>query len=220
MNVIIVGTGAVAAELTSYIEDQNRHGAGEPLTLLGYLDSEENIEKYWAKYKLEKPVLADVQSYEIKEDDHFIIGISNLGFRMQMIDALKAKGANIIAFTHYSSIVAATAKLGTGNIIYPHCIIGPNTEIGDFNLVTSYSFISHDCVIGSNNFFSTAGISGRVSVGDNNFFGIRSTVIPHVAIGSGNTIQAGMMVDKNVDDDTTVFYRFKEKVMAIPKENS
>jgi UDP-3-O-[3-hydroxymyristoyl] glucosamine N-acyltransferase len=136
-----------------------------------------------------------------------------------MIEVLRSRGANIIGFTHHSSIVASSAKVGIGNIIYPHCILGPKCELGNFNLVTSYSCISHDCLVGDNNFFSTACISGRVKIGNNNFFGVRATVIPHVSIGSNNTIQAGMIVDKNVDNDTTVFYRFKEKVMAVPKEN-
>jgi len=96
-------------------------------------------------------------------------------------------------------------------------MIVANTEIGNHNLITSYSFISHDCKIGNGNFFSTAGLAGRITIGDNNFFGIRSTVIPHVSIGSSNVVQAGMIVDKSVKDNTTIFYRYKEQILAIPK---
>lgn len=71
--------------------------------------------------------------------------------------------------------------------------------------------------MGNYNFFSTVGLCGHVEVGDENMFYIKSTVIPHVTIGNRNTIQAGMIVDKNVADDTTVFHRFKEKVISIPK---
>jgi acetyltransferase-like isoleucine patch superfamily enzyme len=78
-------------------------------------------------------------------------------------------------------------------------------------------FISHDCKIGNGNFFSTAGIAGRIEIGDNNFFGIRSTVIPHVSIGNNNIIQAGMVVDKSIKDNSTIFYRYKEQIIAIPK---
>ena len=83
---------------------------------------------------------------------------------------------------------------------------------------TSYSFISHDCEVGNGNFFSKAGIAGHVKIGSNNYFGIGSVVIPHTVIGDNNLIQAGMTIDRSVKDDTTVFYRFKEKVMAIPKQ--
>jgi sugar O-acyltransferase (sialic acid O-acetyltransferase NeuD family) len=215
-NVIIVGSGAVAAEITSYIEDNNIRSEGnQRLNILGYLDSEENIDRYWSKYKLKKKVIADIHSYQPEENDHFIIGISDIDFRSKMIDILNQKGGKMINFIHNSAIIADSATLGQGNIIYPFCIIGPNTIIGDHNLITSYSFISHDCIVGDNNFFSTAGISGRVNIKNSNFFGIRSTVLPYVSIGNKNTIQAGMIVDKSVSDNALVFHRFKEKVIAI-----
>ncbi|MEG2471573.1 MAG: hypothetical protein RSA75_09950 [Bacteroidales bacterium] len=52
---------------------------------------------------------------------------------------------------------------------------------------------------------------------DDNYFGIRGTTLPNIEIGSKNTIQAGMIVDKNIENESTCFYRFKEKVLAIPK---
>jgi len=215
-NLIIVGSGAVAAELTAYIEDSNKYLAdSEKWAITGYLDAEENISKYWAKYKHDKPVLSDVYSYAITGNESFIVGISNISFRRKMTDVLIEKGADIISFIHPGAIVAKSAILGRQNIVYPFCIIGPNAVIGDNNLFTSYSFISHDCKVGNDNFFSTAGLSGHVAVGNENYFGIRATVLPNVSIGNRNTIQAGMTVDKNVPDDSLIFHRFKEKVLSI-----
>ncbi|KIA99827.1 hypothetical protein OA93_03170 [Flavobacterium sp. KMS] len=216
--IVIIGTGAVAAELTSYIEDNNKFVESQfQIDLLGYIDYDYNIEKYWKKYKLQKPVLGDIDNYNFEEDVEVLIGISDIKFRNEIISRLEIKEVTFFQFIHSSVIIPDTIRLGKGNIIYPFCIIGPNTEIGDFNMVTSYSFISHDCVIGNGNFFSTTGIAGRVSIGDDNFFGIRSTVIPNITIGSQNMIQAGMMVDKSIKDATTVFYRYKESILAIPK---
>lgn len=219
-NIIIVGTGAVAAELTSYIEDNNKKV--EPVkryNLIGYIEYEYNIENYWAKYQLNAPVLCDIDAFEPQPNVELLIGISDIFFRNLIINKLIAKNAQFASFIHHSVIIPDTVKLGVGNIIYPYCIIGPNSEIGNYNMITSYSFISHDCIIGSGNFFSTAGLAGRVRVGNDNFFGIRSTIIPSVKIGNKNIIQAGMVVDKSINDDTTVFYRYKEKVLAIPKSN-
>jgi UDP-3-O-[3-hydroxymyristoyl] glucosamine N-acyltransferase len=184
---------------------------------LGYIDYEYNIKNYWAKYKLKAPVLCDIDSFTPSADEEILIGISDIPFRNNIIARLLEKNARIASFIHYSVIIPETVTLGIGNIIYPFCIIGPNTEIGNFNLITSYSFISHDCIIGNGNFFSTAGLAGRINIGDNNFFGIRSTVVPSVSIGNSNVIQAGMIVDKSVKDNTTIFYRHKEQILAIPK---
>jgi len=215
-NIIIVGTGAVAAELTSYIEDNNLI-CSEKINLIGYLEYDYNIESYYKKYKLTKPVLSNIDDFTPKNEQEFLIGLANINFKKIIIDKLLFKKATVSNFIHHSAIVANTSEIGKGNVIYPHCIIGPKVTIGDYNTITSYSFISHDCILGDNNFLSTAGLAGRVEIGNNNFFGIRSTVIPSIKIGSNNTIQAGMVIDKNVNDDSTIFYRFKEQITAIHK---
>lgn len=216
--ILITGTGAVAAELTSYIEDNNKFMSEDQKTeVVGYIDYEYNIEKYWRKYNFDKPVIGDIDSYNPKENEEILIGISDIKFRNYVIAELLKKNAKITSFIHNSVILPGSCKLGIGNIVYPFCIIGPNTVIGDFNMLTSYSFISHDCIVGNGNIFSTSGLAGRVKVGDNNFFGIRATVIPSITIGTGNIIQAGMVVDRDIDDGTTIFYRHKEKILAIPK---
>lgn len=215
---IIIGTGAVAAELTSYIDDFNANTEFDKrLNLLGYIDDECNIEKYWKKYNLKMPVICDLDAYVPSGNEDVLIGISDIAFRNKVIDTLLKINASIGSFIHSSVIMPESVVMGIGNIIYPFCIIGPNTVIGNFNMITSYSFISHDCIIGNGNFLSTAGIAGRINIGDNNFFGIRATVLPYVSIGNNNVIQAGMVVDKSIKDDSTIFYRYKEHIMAIPK---
>ena len=162
-------------------------------------------------------VLCDIDSYEPKPDEEVLIAIMDIPFRQKMIKALLAKNAKIGSFIHHNVVMPENLSMGEGNIVGPFCMLEKYATIGSYNLLTAYCFIAHDCVVGDNNFFSVAGVGGSVKVGNNNYFGIRSYAIPGVEIGNNNVIQAGMMVDKNVKDDTTVFYRFKEKVMAIPK---
>jgi acetyltransferase-like isoleucine patch superfamily enzyme len=198
--IVIIGTGAVAAELTSYIEDNNKHTQPKSqIDLLGYIDYECNIGKYWKKYQLQMPVLNDIDNFHFENDIEVLIGISDIKFRNDIIAKLETKGVNFCQFIHHSVIIPETIELGKGNIIYPFCIIGPNTKIGNFNMITSYGCISHDCKIGNGNMFSTTIIAGRIT------------------IGNKNVIQAGMMVDKSIKDDSTVFYRYKESIIAIPK---
>lgn len=216
---IIIGTGAVAAELTSYIIDSNKSlEASSQREIIGYIEYFHNIEKYWKKYNLEKPVLGDIDSFEFSSDVEVLIGISDIKFKNVIISKLLENNISIGNFIHHSVIIPKEIEMGQGNIIYPFCIIGPNCKLGDFNLITSYSFISHDCVIGNRNFFSTCGVAGKVIIGDNNFFGIRSTVIPDITIGSNNIIQAGMIVDKNIENDSVIFHRFKEKLLLVKEK--
>ncbi|HEY5462822.1 MAG TPA: hypothetical protein VIJ95_06150 [Hanamia sp.] len=217
-SVVIAGSGAVASELTSYIEDHNKHvNETETIQIRGYIDYEHNIEKYWKSYQFKAPVIADIESYVPLPGEEVILGVSDINFRNFLIEEFKKKKIRIGSFIHHSVIMPQHMEIGEGNIIYPFCIIGSNVKIGCFNMVTSYSFISHDCMIGNGNFFSTTGIAGHVTIGDNNFFGIRSTVIPQITIGNRNIIQASMLIDKNVGNDSVVFYRYKEKIIAVPK---
>lgn len=214
--IIIVGTGAVAAEITSYIEDTT-FGKIADIEIKGYLEYLQNIDIYYTKYSFTKPVIGDLDTYQPCENDYFVLGVANINFRRKIIEILEGRGAQFISLINHTAIVARTAKIGRGNVINPMCMIGPNVVLGDFNLLTSGSIISHDCKVGNNNAFSTALLCGHVTIGDDNNFGIRATVIPHISIGDRNLIQAGMIVDKDVVDDSTVFHRFKEKVIAIPK---
>ena len=217
-NVVIVGSGGCASEVTFYIEDNNRKVAPEEqINIIGYLEYEENLEKYYNKYNYKAPVLGDVESYIPEAGHELLICVADVDFRKKVIAILEEKKANIGCFIHSSSIVPENADLGKGIILYPFCVIEDHAVIGDYNILTTYSFISHDCIIGRNNFLSTSGIAGHVKIGDNNYFGIRSTVVPGVEIGNHNVIMAGMIVNRSVKDDTTVFYRYKEQVLAIPK---
>jgi len=214
-SLVIVGSGAVAAEITSFIEDP-QYGASYGVEIKGYIDLNDDFQK---KYEYKKPYLGTIDVYSPEESDVFVVAIGNITYRKENAKKIMAKGGKFINLIHPTCITASTAEMGEGNIVNPFSMIGPKVRMGNFNVITSYSFISHDCIIGDFNLFSTTGLCGHVEVGDDNTFNIRSTVIPHVKIGNRNLIQAGMIVEKDIDNDTTVFHRFKEKVIAIPKES-
>jgi len=217
IKLIIVGTGAVAAEITSFIEGADYLYNGKNIIIKGYLEFEE-YRYLHDEYKFSAPILGDLNNYIIQDNDYFIVANANVTLRAKFVEILKSKGAKFINLIHPTAIISKSAQVGIGNILSPSCQIGPNSVVGDFNILTSYSCISHDCKVGNFNSFSTCIVCGHAIIGNNNSFYIRSTVVPNITIGNNCIIQAGMMVDKNIPDNTTVFYRFKEKVIAIPKE--
>ena len=172
--------------------------------------------QHWKEYKYQSPYLGDFLNYEIKEEDYFVLALGNYKVKRQVVCEIKRRGGKFITLVHPTAIVAKTALIGEGNILDPFTIVGPNVKLGNFNLLTSQSIISHDCVVGDYNFFATSLLCGYNVVGDDNYFGIRGTTLPDISIGNRNVIQAGMIVDKNVEDDSTIFYRYKEKLLAIP----
>ncbi len=97
--------------------------------------------------------------------------------------------------------------------------IGPNVLVGRHNLLNARCSLGHDTKIGDFNFISpNVSFSGTTLVGDGNLFGVNCATKPGIQIGSRNRIEAGMIVDRPVEDDAVVFYRYKERVMAYPKK--
>lgn len=214
-DIIIVGSGGHGAELGDYIQYGNRTGKGESYNIIGYLD--DNPDNYY-RYSFRAPLLGSIRKHEIRSDCDYLIGIANLKYRRPIVEDFLEKGAGFITYIHPESFISDSAEIGSGAVISYHCNIGPNARIGEFSLVNARASISHDCEIGDYNFIGpNVCFSGFTSVGDENLFGINSATIPGTKIGSRNKIAAGMTLDKNVENDSTVFYKIKERVIAVPK---
>ena len=215
-NIIFFGTGAVAAEMQMTITSSGWLAKNDAC-IKGFTASDEAGLEHWKEYQYEQPWLGLFQNYEVEENDYFIVALGNPSSKRSVVDLIRSKGGNFITFIHPCATVANTAKIGVGCVIYDQTIIGPNATLGDFNLMTTQSIISHDCHVGEFNFFSTCLLCGYNKVGNDNFLGVRVTTMPSITIGNRTKIHAGMIVDKDVPDDSTLFYKYKEKILAIPK---
>lgn len=215
-DLIIIGAGGHAAEIDEYIRYSQKHVGNQEYLISGFLD--DNPDNYSA-YKFSAPFLGSLKDHHVIEGGHYIMGIANLKYRKYFIDKFKDEGAQFVTFIHNTAYISESASIGTGTIIGPYVNIGPNVVIGSHNLINSRSSLGHDTCIGDYNFISpNVCFSGFSKVGNENLFGIGSITIPNISVGDRNKISAGMVLDQNVEDDSVVFYRFKEKILAIPKK--
>jgi len=214
-DLVLIGSGGAAAEIVGYLEDLRRFG--RPVgCVAGFLGpSAEAFELHRARYGYEAAYLGHPDTFDYPSHFAYVIAFAQPRAKFELVKRLLPVGLEFPSIIHPMALVAGSARLGQGNIIGPHCVIGPACIVGDFNLLTAYSFISHDCELGSYNFLSSAGLSGNARARDANFFGIRATLLPEVCVGSDNIIQAGMVLDKDVGDRETVFYKYKEKIQII-----
>lgn len=212
--VIIVGTGAHASEIEFYIQDNNK--INKEIEIIGYISN--SVESY-NKYDFRFPYLGDSihESYSTKEVE-IIIGFSNINGRRELIQNLKKRGFKFSTFIHHTSIVFPTAEVMEGTIVCPYCQIGPNVKIGKFNTLNNKVNIGHDSIVGENNILCpNVGLSGNTHVGNDNFFSINSCTIPNIEIGDLNVIAPNMVIEKKISSNSTIFHRYKEVVIAIPK---
>jgi sugar O-acyltransferase (sialic acid O-acetyltransferase NeuD family) len=213
--VIIIGSGGHGAELDDYINHNNSLPGTEKYKIIAYLD--DNPDNY-SMYQFSAPLMGGVKNHAVRKDIYYIIGIANLKFRQKFVEQYLKDGARFLSVIHASAYISRSSNIGVGAIIGPHVNLGPNTIIGDFSIVNSRSSLGHDTIIGKYNFISpNVCFSGFSIIGNGNLFGINSATIPEIHIGNNNKIMAGMIIDRNVGDDTVVFHRYKERVIAIPK---
>jgi sugar O-acyltransferase (sialic acid O-acetyltransferase NeuD family) len=213
--IVIIGAGALAAEIAGFMLDANLKNNNEHYVIEGFLD--DNDENY-VKYSLSAPLLGPIFSYIPKADVKMVLGIADIPIRKRVISYFESLGASFTNFVHPWSIIFDSSKMGCGNVVMPYTLIGPNSVMGDHNLVNSRVVLGHDTRIGNNNtFFPSTGISGSTIIGDNNLFGVNSATLPGISIGSNNKISAGMVIERRLKSDMIVFHRFKERVIAYPQ---
>jgi sugar O-acyltransferase (sialic acid O-acetyltransferase NeuD family) len=213
--VIIIGAGGHGAEIDEYIIYSQKKCKENLLNVIGFLD--DNPVNY-KNYKFSAPLLGGVKDHIVRKDCHYIMGIANLKYRKMFVEKFTLEGADFITFIHCNAYVSESALIGKGVVIAPYANVGPNVKIGDFSFLNSRCSMGHDTVVGKFNFISpNVSFSGFSTIGDENLFGINCATIPGIRVGDRNKIAAGIVLDKNVNDDSVVFYRYKEKIIAIPK---
>ena len=215
-NIIIIGAGGHGAELNDYVGYSNQIKGFDEYKVIGFLD--DNPDNY-ANYSFSAPLLGGIRDHAVRHDTSYLMGIANLKYRKLFVELFSEKGADFITLVHPTAYVSPSATIGKGVVIGPMANIGPNVVLGDFTLINSRSSMGHDTHLGKFNFISpNVCFSGFTSIGNENLFGINSATIPGIKVGDRNKITAGMILDKNVENDTVVFYRFKERVIAVTKE--
>ncbi len=188
-NIIIIGTGGAVSEMMSLF----------PYGIKGFLEYPDNYEKYYLRYgNLQHfPILGSIDDYIPAPNDEFVIGMTHIDFRQKVVAIMKAKGAKFPNVIHSSCIIQSEIK-GEGNIVGAWSLIGANVKLGDFNYLTPWCDIGHDCTVGNHNILSATIVCGHCTIGDRNFFGIRSSVVPHIKIGNDSAVHAGVTVDVNI----------------------
>lgn len=213
--VIVIGAGGHAAEIDEYIKYNQKIRDSKEFVVKGFLD--DNPDSY-RKYRFSSPLLGSVKDHNVIQGHHYIIAIAGLYSRKAIVDRYIKEGAVFSTVIHKSAYISESAIVEEGSIIGPNVNLGPNVRVGRFSLVNARCSLGHDTIIGNYNFMSpNVCLSGFTQIGSGNLFGINSATIPGIRVGDRNKVAAGMILDQNIGDDTVVFYRYKEKIIAVPK---
>jgi len=142
------------------------------------------------------------ESFEVKEQQSFIISIGDNATRKRIVDKMDCKWHTAI---HPKVILSKYCKIGKGTVVMAGAIINADAVIGAHCIINTAAVVEHDCVIEDYVHVSpNVSLAGGVQVGEGAHIGIGATVIQGVRIGKWATIGAGTTVIADVPDYAVV----------------
>src|SRR5690606_5646520 len=134
--------------------------------------------------------------------NNYILGIGDNTIRRKVANLIISKSKTLLNVIHPSSVISASAKVGSGNFIAANVTVNALAQIADFCIINTGSIIEHECVVISGAHIAPGSVlAGNVTVGENSFLGANSVVRQGVQIGAGVTVGAGSVVLKDIPDN-------------------
>jgi acetyltransferase EpsM len=125
--------------------------------------------------------------------------------RRGIVERLIDEGRSLATFVHPSAVVALSATLEPGVVVFPLVVIGARTTIGRATILNRGALVGHHISIGAFGFVGPgANIASRGRIGEAVHVGLGAIVRDDLTIGGGAVIGAGAVVVSDVEPGVTV----------------
>ena len=152
------------------------------------------------------PVVGDFSGVRSMGGDQgdVIVAIGDNRKRSDLTTQLQQSGFNPVTLIHPAAVVAESALIETGTVIFAQAVVQAAARIGGAVIVNTAATVDHDCIIGDGVHLSPgAHLGGEVQVGDYSWLGIGAVVINRISIGKEVTVGAGSCVIGDLPDGVT-----------------
>ncbi len=141
-DVVIIGAGGFGREIRELLFD-----CLDPTQyqFKGYLGKDLGIAE---DPKIARQVLGDPLVYHPGDDDRFVLAIGNMGARRRTVESLVARGAQFVNLIHPTALVADSARLGQGIVLYPYSVVSNEAVLNDFVKMNYYASAGHNAEFG------------------------------------------------------------------------
>ena len=205
--ILIVGTGGLAREFTSWCSDY--------FHIIGY-SSENNNEH--ALFSLPGISYTNDVTPSSVGTELAMIAIGTPFLKAKIYNQLSKVGFKFPSFVHPSSVVAKTANIDEGVIISPNCVISPNVTLKKLSYVNFCCGIGHDTIVGDFTQINPGVQLGGFSViGDQVLIGSGASILQGVSVGNGATIGSGAVVFSKVSERVTMMGNPAKRMEAFDK---
>ena len=201
-DLVIVGHGGLAKEVTFLVEEINR--AASEWNLLGYVGSQrESIGHKQGKYV-------------VRGDDEWLVGYGQplavvlaIG-NPRLLGVLRERyrANRMLAFP---SLIHprttgdwANIRMGEGNVVLNAAAFTTDIEVGSFNIFNPGCTVAHDCALGDYNFLGPGvRLAGAAGLGNRVLLGVGAVVRPAVKICDDVLVGAGAVVVESITEPGT-----------------
>jgi sugar O-acyltransferase (sialic acid O-acetyltransferase NeuD family) len=192
--VILVGAAAFAEEITDLCR-----AAG--VRVAAWI---EGIDRDRADASADPPILW-VDDQAAFEPELPILPAIGAVARRGIVERLVGEGRTLATLIHPSAVVASTAIVEPGCVIFPLVAIGARSRIGRGTIVNRGALVGHHTTIGEFAFVGPgANVAGKVTVGAGAYIAIGSIVRDGLSIGEGAVLGAGAVAVADIAAGTTV----------------
>mgnify|MGYP001163550031 CR=1 FL=1 len=188
-----------------------------------YLQNKKNIKLYDLNFSSDKndvvlknkvSDLDKISKKEISKKNNMFLAIGSNILRKKYFKKFSDK-INMPNLISKSSNISSFSKVGIANFFNHFCYIGPNSIIGNNNIINTQSLIEHDVKIGNHCHISPGvKIGGGCTIADNVMCGIGSIIIDKINISSNVIIGAGSIVTSNINKPGT-YVTVKNKLRKL-----
>lgn len=199
MNIIIIGIGSVARNVTDILNSEFNY------QIKGFLGSELEATKF-ANMKIyqgipflgSRKILRDINQHDI---NGFIVATGDRYLREEIYNEAKASGLIPINAISKNAIFEGKNILGSGIIIGSGSIIQNGVTIDDNVRIGSSVILDYECRIESNCNIDTGSYVGRrVVIKKNCHLGIKTSINENIEIGKNHSILNYTNIEKDLTD--------------------
>lgn len=206
-NILIIGTGGLAREFTSW--------GSHCFHIVGYFST--NLTQHF-EFNLPGVLYNDDITPDSVGTDLAVLAIGLPLAKLRIYDKFSKFGFKFPSFIHPSSIVSDLANINEGVIISPNCVVSPNVTLKRLAYINFSCGIGHDAIVGD---FSQINpgvqLGGFSRIGECVLVGSGATILEKVIVGDRATIGAGSVVFSKIAENATVMGNPAKRMRAFEK---
>ena len=158
-----------------------------------------------ADYGVDAPILDHPDQYRPQADDRLLLAIGDIDVRRRIVETMVERGGKFMTLIHPSSVIARTAHVGMGAVIYPFTTVMNGGTVEDYVHLSIYASVGHDARVGKYSLMAPyATLNGFSVIEEEVYMSTHSTVAPEKRVGRRSKISANSAVMQDVPASSLV----------------